>query len=393
MQRHVEINQIISLIGFSWAIVGIISITLKETNYHSKKKYSLALIIAFCLPMIKNLIQYLFPIGNHLTIFESKYLSFLYGPLLYLYVKAVLNEPIKGFIKNGIHFIPLILCYFLDFLFRLFSKPIPGTVPNLQVLPVLGAISILFYGIIVYKKIKHYGKTIDDHFSSHETDITLSWLKNLAVGYIILFTLSFAALYLLSPTVLHPPRSVTQIFSLQVVTNIPLSLFILDFILFGTNQRVIVINQNNLKKINTKQSSKMQKESKVSSNKSIEKKQTFSEKEMESLIQKLETYMQTTKIYLDADLTLEKLARETNITRHKLSYILKEGLGIAFYTYINRYRIKEFKNLVLQGRNKELSILGLTYECGFKGSSSFYSALKKESGITPKQLIKQIETV
>jgi AraC-like DNA-binding protein len=376
MERHIEINQIISLIGFSWAFVGIISVAFKETNYQSKKRYSLALLITFSLPMIKVLIQYLFPIGNHLTILESKYLSFLYGPLLYLYVKAVLNEPIQGFKKNGIHFIPIVLFYLFDIIFRQFSKPIPGTMPNLQVLPVFGAISVLLYGIIVYKKIEHYGKTIDDHFSSHETDITLSWLKNLAIGYIILFTLSFAALYLLSPTILHPPRAITQIFSLQVVTNIPLSLFILNFILFGTNQKVIVINPTKFQKTVLK---------------TPDIKPIISAVEMKALVQKLETQMQTSKIYLDADLTLEKLANETNITRHKLSYILKEGLNIAFYTYINHYRIAEFKNLVLKGRNKEVSILGLTYECGFKGSSSFYSALKKERGITPKQLIKEIE--
>ncbi|OJF76336.1 MAG: hypothetical protein BKP49_07635 [Treponema sp. CETP13] len=312
MEQHIEINQIISIIGFAWAIVGIISIALKETNYQIKKKYSLALIITFCLPMVKSLLQYVLPAAPHIQLLESKYLSFLYGPLLYLYVKAVLNEPVKGFKKNGIHFIP--------------------------------------------------------------------------------FVLSFIALYLLSPTVLHPPRTVTQIFSLQVVTNIPLSLFILNFILFGANQQVIVINQNNSINQDTKQESKDQKNN-ITNHvvKNSEQRPILSDIEMESLVKKLETYIKNSKIYLDSDLTLEKLANETKITRHKLSYILKKGLNMAFYTYINHYRIEEFKNLVLQGRNKELSILGLTYECGFKGSSSFYSALKKERGITPKQLIKQIE--
>jgi len=383
MEIHIQLNQAIALIGFAWAIVGIILLARKETEQQAKKRYSLALIITFCLPMLESLLEYYASQKHPLRFLNANSMSFLYGPLLFLYAKEILNEPVKGFKKNAVHFIPFFICYASEFIISLSAHSIPGEKPPLQILPVFGAISILVYGLVVYRKIEQYKKTIDDHFSSHEADITLSWLKNLAIGYILLFALSFTALYLLSPGILHFSKKVTHIFSLEVVTNIPLALFILYFLLFGTEQKVIVILQTERSEI----SPKMPPEGKPNKHSS-----NISTAEMEKLVAQLKAMMQKSKFYLDSDLTLERLATATGITRHKLSHILKEGVGVAFYSYINRYRIAEFENLVKQGRNKKLSILGLTYECGFKGSSSFYNALKKERNMTPKQLIKKIES-
>lgn len=393
MVNRISIEVIQAIIGISWAVMGIIFISTKERIEPSQKRYTLGLIITLTLPMLQCVRQDVFPLWHFFSIIESRSVAFLYGPALYLYVKKILNEPLKGFKNNIVHFIPFLVFFVLEYI--LISENVPlensqniagralpavqngiGSMqqdsPIIYVHSALGAISVLLYGIGIYRRIKQYEKTVDHHFSSHETDVTLSWLRNLAVGYIILFGLSFSILFLLSPTLFTIPVSITQFVPPNLITNIPLSIFILYFSIYGTGQKTIVIDTK-----------KIEIEGKY-------KKSTISEYEMKSQITKLETFMQSSKIYLDPELTLETLAKKTEMTRHILSQVLNEGFHEAFYTFVNKHRIAEFEQLVLKGKNKELSILGLAFECGFKSSSSFYNALKKERGKTPKQLIKAL---
>jgi len=385
MNQLFHLECVLSFVGIAWAVMGIITICKKTYIEQSQKSYSIALIVTFSLPMLQCVREELFPFLWGLTIIESRSIAFLYGPFLYLYVKKILNKPVRGFKKKIVHFIPFLLFYFLEFF--VMHKPnhsINGIAimkenasyisnnPFIYIHTALSAVSVLVYGIAIYKRIVKYEKNVDHHFSSHEKDITLSWLRNLAIGYIVLFGLSFFVLFLLSPLFIKVPFLITRIFSPQLITNIPLSLFILYFSIYSTGQKTIVIDE--IKNISDTKY----------------KKSSISQTEMGALVSKLEEYMQTSKIYLDSDLTLEILAKNIGMTRHVLSQVLNEGLHIAFYTFINRLRIAEFENLIAQKKHKSMSIMGLAFECGFKSSSSFYNALKKERGKTPKQLIKEI---
>ncbi|OJF75856.1 MAG: hypothetical protein BKP49_10380 [Treponema sp. CETP13] len=382
-----------AIIGISWAVMGIIYLCQKERLEHTIKFYSLALIITFTLPMLQLVREESIPSLLFFMNFESHNIAFLYGPFLYLYVKNILNEPIKGFKKVGIHFIPFVIFYISEFFLKAhvnFSEDVLGQPPVngismggenpiVYIHSAFGAVSVLVYGIVIYKRIVKYRKTVDQFFSSHENDVTLSWLKKLALGYIVLFGLSFAALFILTPSVLTLPLAVAQRVPPQLITNIPLSLFILYFSLNSAGQKIIVTD------------SSAEKTTSDTSSSGKYKKSIITDEEMEKLTQKLQKFMESSKIYLDSDLTLEKLAKETGITRHILSQVLNEGLHVAFYTFINRLRIAEFEELVRAKKYQSLSIMGLAFECGFRSSSSFYSALKKEKGKTPKQLIKDIE--
>ncbi|MGD1822744.1 MAG: helix-turn-helix domain-containing protein [Pleomorphochaeta sp.] len=236
-----------------------------------------------------------------------------------------------------------------------------------------GSFSVLSYGIIIFRDILKYNKHIDNQFSSHETNITLSWLKGLSIGYIILFATSFLTLFLFRPNFLHIPRILTDYLPAEFILNIPLAFFILDFILHCPTQKVITIDKAL----------------------PIKKPETTTLKANTELIEnteKLKSFMQENEPFLDSELTLDKLSMQIGISRHKLSNIITEGCNSTFYNFINKYRINKFEELIVNGEHNNFSIIGLAYECGFKGSSSFYNAMKKEKNITPKQLIKQIES-
>jgi len=89
------------------------------------------------------------------------------------------------------------------------------------------------------------------------------------------------------------------------------------------------------------------------------------------------------EIFLDEDLTLTELAQKLNITTHQLSEFLNEQIGKNFTTFINKHRVEKAKKLLL--RNKDLSILSIAFDSGFKAKSTFNSTFVKMTGISPRE--------
>ncbi|MEX0314405.1 MAG: helix-turn-helix domain-containing protein [Allomuricauda sp.] len=87
------------------------------------------------------------------------------------------------------------------------------------------------------------------------------------------------------------------------------------------------------------------------------------------------------KIYKSNTLCLNDLSAYINKDRYKVSQVLNEYLSKNFYSLINQYRIAEAKDLLLN--HPFLSVKAVMYEVGFNSKTSFYSAFKKETGISP----------
>lgn len=103
--------------------------------------------------------------------------------------------------------------------------------------------------------------------------------------------------------------------------------------------------------------------------------------EYQGELQALSSYMQTEKPYLDAELSLQKLAMGIDLPEKQVSHLINHHLGKHFFDYINEFRIKEAKALLRDQR--ALTVLEILYEVGFNSKSSFYTAFKKETGQTP----------
>lgn len=89
------------------------------------------------------------------------------------------------------------------------------------------------------------------------------------------------------------------------------------------------------------------------------------------------------ELFLDSKITLDKMATELNVPKHTLSQYLNEKLEQSFSTFINDLRIEKAKEYICTEAN--LSIEGIAYESGFNSKSTFYTAFKKKTGITPIQ--------
>ena len=100
-------------------------------------------------------------------------------------------------------------------------------------------------------------------------------------------------------------------------------------------------------------------------------------------------HISTNKPYLNPDLTLRDLAKQIDIHPNHLSWILNQSIGLNFNEFINQYRIEAFKSYAKAQENENLTIEGLAYESGFNSKTVFNTYFKRETGLTPKQFLKQ----
>lgn len=103
---------------------------------------------------------------------------------------------------------------------------------------------------------------------------------------------------------------------------------------------------------------------------------------LDRLAERIEAAMQRDQLFLDPDLSLEKLTRHLRATPNHVSQTLNQHLGLSFFDYVARWRITEAKARLAAGQT---SVTAIAYEVGFNSRSTFYKAFRRETGLTPAQ--------
>jgi AraC-like DNA-binding protein len=98
--------------------------------------------------------------------------------------------------------------------------------------------------------------------------------------------------------------------------------------------------------------------------------------------------MQEEELYLDCELTLPDLAQHTGLTPHQVSQVINGQMNQNFFSFVNNYRIQLAKKLLTDPASRNMPIVELAVEVGFKSKSSFYDAFKKATQMTPTQFKK-----
>jgi AraC-like DNA-binding protein len=91
--------------------------------------------------------------------------------------------------------------------------------------------------------------------------------------------------------------------------------------------------------------------------------------------------MQKDALYLDPNLSLQKLSRHVGALPNLVSQTLNEEIGATFFDYVAQRRIEASKPLIAAA---EASVLSVALEVGFNSRSTFYKAFRRETGLTPK---------
>lgn len=86
--------------------------------------------------------------------------------------------------------------------------------------------------------------------------------------------------------------------------------------------------------------------------------------------------------YANAELNLDNMVSEINVTRTKINDVLKAELGYTFISYLNKLRLTEAARLLTE--QEEANIAEIAYSVGYKNVSYFNKLFKEEYGCTPK---------
>lgn len=106
-------------------------------------------------------------------------------------------------------------------------------------------------------------------------------------------------------------------------------------------------------------------------------------KRNDQLLERLEQLMKSEMYFLDSGLTLAELSGKLNTNQTYLSQLINQHYGVNFNDYINELRIKEACKHLNSDEYRNYKIEYLAEIVGFKGTSTFYTAFKKFTGVSP----------
>jgi len=300
---------------------------------------------------------------------------FIYGPLLYFYVRGVVYIDMKFRAKDFLHLIPFIayngfLVYssvMIDPLeqTRIIQKIITATLP---VWVYLAGISIYIYTFtylwLADRTVKTYRKVIKSKFSSLQ-EVNLDWLR-----FIIR---SFAAI-----TIISMIHNVIPALGNMVYLYVSLILLLIFTFFFINRVLVKALNQPEIF-------------AGIAFNETTEKYagSGLSEEEIGNYYTKLKSILENEKLYLNPELVLLDLADQMQSSSKVLSQVINQRSGKNFFDFINSYRCEEVKSIMADADPK-VTILEIMYQAGFNSKSSFNKEFKKLNGLTPTEFRKSI---
>ncbi len=107
---------------------------------------------------------------------------------------------------------------------------------------------------------------------------------------------------------------------------------------------------------------------------------------------RLQEYCETTKLYLQHDLSLAQLSQSVGVDRADLSrYFARQGF--TYNAYINRLRIDHFALLYREAvaRQRPVTAQQLAFQCGFSSYSTFGVAFKQFMGQTATSWMNNVQ--
>lgn len=112
-------------------------------------------------------------------------------------------------------------------------------------------------------------------------------------------------------------------------------------------------------------------------------KQTASLTTENSYFKRLEALCVNERIYLDNTLDRVQVAERLGISPGYVSQIVNTITGDNFSTYINHYRVEAVKIMITSAEFDDYSLLAIGLEAGFSSKTTFHTAFKKLTGMTP----------
>lgn len=118
---------------------------------------------------------------------------------------------------------------------------------------------------------------------------------------------------------------------------------------------------------------------------------TLSDKELQQIVNRLQDHMAENSPYLQSDLRIAHLSRDLHIPVNHLSQAINQKLGKSFTELINQYRISEAQKILDADRSCEVNLLAVALEVGFNNKTSFLNAFKKNLEMSPSSYLRSLQ--
>jgi AraC-like DNA-binding protein len=105
--------------------------------------------------------------------------------------------------------------------------------------------------------------------------------------------------------------------------------------------------------------------------------------EEQRIIDDLLCLIEENRYFLNSSCTIDGLAKEIKTNRQYLSQIINKNFKSNFNSFINKYRIKEARKLLLDDNYNKYTIDAIGELCGFNNRATFNTAFKRSTGVTP----------
>ncbi len=114
----------------------------------------------------------------------------------------------------------------------------------------------------------------------------------------------------------------------------------------------------------------------------------LSESASDEFLKKILHLINTERVYLNPELTLNSFAQEANISPFYISQVISLRLSTTFISLINEERIAYAKKLLIHPEHAGKTILEIAFISGFNSKTTFNTQFKEISGITPSEFRK-----
>jgi AraC-like DNA-binding protein len=306
---------------------------------------------------------------------------FLKLPLLYLYIISVIYSDFKFQKKHLWHITPFLVdillfvprFYLVDFESKNeFLKHAKNDVLEIQISYILIHVQIGVYLFLSFKQINRYKKLLLENFSNANL-FNYKWLFQ----FVLLFGIESAIASL---------KNLFLFLELELAFNITYYITAIAALIFMC-WIVIKALQNPELFRGIKSDLRLVKNI-VIENVQFGNSNISKQNDIEEVIA-LKKHMLENKPYLNANLTVEELATQMGIPSKELSILINHNLNQHFFDFINGYRIREAMGILKDTTRKEFTVLEILYEVGFNSKSSFNTAFKKYTNLTPTQYRKE----
>jgi len=346
-------------------------ITVKSKNRFSN--ILLAGFIIVCAVDISGII-----IGQHLKNNPELYLiiksvTFLIFPIFYFYVLSICYSNFKLKINSSFHLLPFVLYNLFILSTLLFDKNESLSFILHKLLWIFNTfllkLQALFYLIAIIYVLKKYRKIFLENYTNGNIYI-YKWLS--IIVQVFLITLPITILKDFSHFSNHQEIFTWTIIVLTTVALIMLSWFILKALYTPEIFRGIASEIKPARKFTNRKNENESFKTELDSMNS-------------ALIEQLRKYMFEKEPFLEPTLTLQDLALQMNIPARKLSILINQSIGQHFFDFINKYRIEKAIEIIEKSTKREFTIQQIYFEVGFNSKSSFNTAFKKQTQLTPTE--------